>query len=106
MRTNPTFFRDFSTSSFLRDPALGGPDPPLRPGRHTPAVTTKGEELEISASVMAPKWVTHRRGARTLQNQRVRHPPALRFRRPQCLLSWDLLTVVVHIMDIEGAVAD
>src|SRR5712692_1524560 len=43
--------------------------------RDAPAVTTEGDEVEISASVIARQRVTHRRKTRTLKNQRVRHPP-------------------------------
>jgi hypothetical protein len=35
-----------------------------------PAVTTEDDEADISASVMAPQWVTHRRRTRTLENHK------------------------------------
>jgi len=38
--------------------------------RDAPEVTTEDDEVEISASVIAPQRVTHRKKTRTLENQR------------------------------------
>jgi hypothetical protein len=44
--------------------------------RDAPAVTTEGDEVKISASVTAPQGLRIEEIMRTLQNQRVRHPPS------------------------------